>query len=275
MKRISIWLLFAALTPGFAAADYFYVPPRYRVHYSPYALRYQGTALVPGGLDYSMHALDYNGSGLVFEGVRYTPYALDYHSSGLIYAYSRPYVATYTAYNVTASYARRHPRRSASGERTYAAGRKPRARRATRHASAAPSTKRDAQDGIHVVHRHLRAKGFDDVDVNRILSMDGTVISADFTIRGRQVLVKYWNAEQISAMDTKREIKQKIYRRYVQDWQRFAEGQEQKGLAIYTVAESEPHSIVAALDACPALTLQPTPEEVPEDSQPRALYARQ
>lgn len=276
MKRISIWLFLLALTPGFAAADYFYVPPRYRVHYSPYALQYEGTGLIPGGLDYSLHAVSYDSSGLVFEGVRYTPYALSYRNSGLIYAYSPYYAypyAGYPAYPGVATCANRNVRRRSSTA-SYAARKPSRTRRTTRFAAATTGTTRNEPDGVQIIRQRLRAKGFEQVDINHILSIDGTVISADFRIRDQNLLIKYWNPEQIEQLNEKSELKQRIYRDYRQDWLRFAEAQQQSGLTIYTVEESEAQTIVAALDSCPAPDFRSSPERESEDLTPPAMYAR-
>jgi len=275
MKRISIWLILLAMMPGFAEAGYYsyYVPPRYRVHYSPYALRYEGTALVPGGLDYSVHAVSYGSSGLVYEGVRYTPYALGYNSSGLIYAYSSFCSYPGVAYPVYSGIVA-HP--------SVGAHRQPAAAscvaRATRNT---PQTTRHAQgrtqnemNATRVIREHLQTKGFDQVSVNRVLSIDGNIISADFTIRELNLLVKYWNPDQIDALGTKSRLRLQAYKNYKRDWERFAEQYARDGGTVCSVTESNAQTIVAALDSCPALELQPTPNGEPESPAPAPMYAK-
>ena len=286
MKRISIWLILLALMPGFANADYYYhVPPRYRVHYSPYALRYGSTGLVPGGLDYSVHAVDYHNSGLISEGVRYTPYALAYGSSGLIYAYSTAFTHPHTAcpayYGAASSdiVAARLARASYAKSRSAGERRRDTTSRRTAlaHARSLPSTKSAVakeRDGMHLIRQHLRAKGIDRISMNRMLSIDGAIVSADLTITDRNLLIKYWNPEQIDLVRTKAKLKQRIYENYKEDWERFAIEHEKGGGQIYYVTASDARTIVAALDCCPGLGPRPLRNEERPSPAPSILYAK-
>jgi len=257
MKRISLWLVLLALTPDVTEAYYYYyVPARYRIHYSPYALRYGSSGLVPGGLDYSVYAFDYSHTGLVYEGTRYTPYALQYGSTGLItdyYAYPYPMPYGYPCTVINNYYGCRPARRPPPGK---APGTSPQ--------YETPNS--SSTDGMNAIRQYLRAKGFNGVSVNRILRIDNALVSVDFTLRDQNLLIKYWDPKQVerlSGTDAKScasAAQQKVYAKYKQDWDRFAQQYRQSGGEIYNVDASDQETIVAALQACPRLEGVPNAE---------------
>jgi hypothetical protein len=249
MKRILLWLGFPnamlrvwgpvallAFMPVIAEA-YYYSSYGCGVHYSPYALSYYHSGLVPGGVDYSPYALNYEGSGLVYAGAQYTPYAFNYYSSGLIPGYG-VYSETYPIFSV-------HPMRVSPIVRRLPPAVHLRAqdtRRTTR-----------PQDGMDVIRQHLQAKGFASVSINRILRIDGQLVSVDFFVKDRNLLIKYWNPEEVQRLNAKEAFKQKACEKYKQDWESFAKQYTQGGGEIYYVNASEPQTIVAALESCTKL----------------------
>ncbi len=258
MKRISLWLVLLALTPGIAQAWYYHhVPPRYRVHYSPYALSYDHSGLVPGRLDYSMYKFGYHSSGLVFEGVRYTPYALNYDHSGLIQDYyhvSAPYAhpAHPVVYAVTQT-VRRGPRgadsRVAQGNRRDTGS----STRLTRHTRSVPRDRLRKADGMDIIRQHLRARGIDAPAINRILRIDSELVSVDFMLADRNLLIKYWNPDALEMLDAAEGARRKACKKYKRDWESFAARFEQRGGEILHVTASDAQTIVAALESCPKL----------------------
>ena len=118
MKRISLLsiLLLSFLCTYTQARDYWYVPLKYRVHwspysqslvsgfveYSPYSVKYKNNGLVSDSLNYSPYALNYGTSGLIHYFADYTPYALGYGKSGLVTGISgRGYGSGYSGYSST------------------------------------------------------------------------------------------------------------------------------------------------------------------------------
>ncbi len=106
---------------------------------------------------------------------------------------------------------------------------------------------------MDVIRQHLRGRGFAVVSIDRILRVDNQLISVDVLIKDRNLLIKYWNSEELERLSTKEAFKQRVYAKYKQDWERFAEQYRQAGGEIYTVNASEPQTIVAALESCPKL----------------------
>jgi len=220
MKRISLCIAILASLPGVTHA---YYGCGYGVRYSPYALSYYNSGLVPCG-------------------VEYTPYAFSYHNSGLVYGYGvRDYGGAYGfvfpgVFHGHAGHAVRHV---------------PPAVR--RHAQDTPRPVRPP-DGIAVIRQHLHAKGLTSVDINRIMRVEDQLLSVDFLVKDRDLLIKYWNPKGIEQLSTKESFKQKAYANYKESWEKFAEQFRQKGGEIYYVNASEPQAIVAALDSCPKLS---------------------
>lgn len=270
MKRISIWLVLLALTPGIAEAWHHYVPPRYRVHYSPYALSYDRSGLVPGGLDYSMHKVDYDSSGLVFEGVRYTPYALSYDHSGLIQDYYHmPAPYAYRAYPVVYAVTQRACRVPCYADRRIAQSRRDTdsSTRPARYTRSIPRGGPRKADGMDIIRQQLRAKGINAPDINRILSIDNKLVSVDFMLADRNLLIKYWNPDAMKMLDAAEGSRRKAYEKYKRHWTSFAAQFEQSGGEIFYVTASDAQTIVAALDSCSRLDGNDTP------TRPR-MYAK-
>jgi len=256
MKRISslpkmgssqtglrLWSLIVllAFTPGIAQAWYngFYEG----VHYSPYALSYYHSGLIPGGLQYSPYALNYYGSSLIYEGTQYTPYALSYYNSGLVFDYGI-YPGYFPAFAI--------PVRGAHhGFRAPAVHRAPPAVR--RHAQAPPRPA-PKQDPMDIIRRHLHTRGFTSACIDRILRVDNQLVSVDFLVKDRNLLIKYWNPQELERLGTKEGYQQKACAKYKEDWERYARQYQQTGGEIYTISASEPQTIVAALDSCTKLS---------------------
>jgi hypothetical protein len=240
-------LIFA---PGIVeAVDY--VPPRYRTHYSPYAFSYRNSGMVPGGLDYSSQAFNYRHSGLVLEGVRYTPYRLRYGHSGLVidyYGYWSPSERCGPAYHDS----------SVRVPVPCAPGASPRV--------CAAESRRPSE--IETIRRCLQARGHDDVNINQVLMIDSKLVSADFFLKDRNLIIKYWNPSEIESLKTQQKYKQTGYEKYRERWMEVAAQHEQNGGRIHYVEASGAEAIVAALDSCDELNASP------EETDHAVLYAR-
>ncbi len=220
MKRISLCLALLAWMPSVTEA---YYGGYYGVHYSPYALSYYSSGLVPGD-------------------VEYTPYAFSYYHSGLVEGYG---VYSYGSAFVFPVQPFHHVFRPVAVHRVPAVVR--------RHAQAAPGPVRKP-DGIDIIRRHLGNKGFASPCIDRILRVDDQLVSVDFLVRDRNVLIKYWNPQELDRLNTTGGYKQKACAKYKEDWERYAQQYKQRGGEIFTISASEPEAIVAALDSCTKLS---------------------
>lgn len=263
MKRISIWLVLLGMTPAVTQATY-YSDPRYRIQYSPYVFSYTHTGLVPGGLDYSPYAVSYCGTGLVPEYVRYTPYAFTYNNSGLIADYAVypgpcfiPYCGYAGSYSVT---------RPCAGRMTsYAGAANPPPRRYNSSASSQvayarsfpPARSRNPKkaDGMSIIRQHLQAHGIRNADINRILKVDGGLVSVDFALRDRNLIIKYWNPDEIARLNAAGGVRQMAYEKYRKGWEAFATRYKQAGGEIHYIEASDAQTIVAALESCEKLDM--------------------
>ena len=257
MRRISIGMMLLVLTPGITQG-YNYSSLNYRVQYNPYSFGYHSNGLVPGGITYSPYALRPGDPGLVFEGVRYDPYAFNYRGQGLVLDYYW-YPIPYAVYNVTCSpdqvcaVRQGGPPRGSSGP-TYTGNYGQYSRVVVpSKPTPRPVASADKEDPLFVIRQHLGEQGFADVGVNRTLRVENKLISADFTVGGRKLLIKYWNPTQIGTQDTKTGLAQKAIETYKKDWETFAGKYQRDGGEIYVVAASGRADIVAALDACKSL----------------------
>ena len=114
MKRNSLLSITILLTISMSAKAYddsYYIPLRYRTHWSPYTqsmvsgpvrydphnLRYGRSSLVSDYLNYLPYNMSYDKSSLVCDDLHYAPYALAYDSDNLIDYWTRylPYDLSY------------------------------------------------------------------------------------------------------------------------------------------------------------------------------------
>ncbi len=217
MKRMSLWLVLLALTPGIAEA---YCGSYYGgVRYSPYAFTYRSSGLVPCAAEYTPYALNYRHSGLV-EGYGYSQGSLNYGFPAVRGAFRR-------AGHAGSRGSRPEPSRAQGVSRP------------TR-----------SQDGAEVIRRYLLAKGHDAVNMNGIMRIDNELISVDFFLKDHNLIIKYWNSTEIESLKAKDEFRQRSYERYRQNWIQIAARHEQTGGRIYYVEASDARMIVAALDSC-------------------------
>jgi hypothetical protein len=264
MRRILTAVSLLILAPGITEAWCGYSCDCCCVHYSPYAFSYHNNGLVPGCVKYSPYAFSASNTGLVFAGVQYNPYAFGYGKTGLIVdycAYGYPYVVATAPCNSD------RPCRQRDG---CAAAPRP----SCQSAPAAPAgsyatADAPAKDMMYVIRQHLREHGYKDVSVNRILRVDNKLVSVDFMLPGRNLLIKFWDPEQVHLMRTKPDSTQKSFQRYKDNWESFAAEHERAGGRIVHISGSDQQEVVAALDSC----LQPTPDN--GTPRPRPVYARE
>jgi len=263
MRRVSIGISLLMLMPAITQADYD-VPLDYRVQFSPYAFSYHSTGLVPGGFRYNPYAFNRSTSGLVFKGVRYNPYAFNYANTGLIldyyYWWPAPYCVpcpqrqTYgdsgnapasrngstspPGWNVRPSYSYSITRTVPEGE-------------ANGVSAPAPKPEQTGRDDpLMIIKQHLRDRGFSNMSINRILRVDGKLVSADFLLQEQNLLIKYWDLRQIESPDAKADLKQRMVEKYRKDWATYAEQYKLGGGTIYTVEVSDREEIKLVLESC-------------------------
>ncbi len=228
MKRISILLTLLALTPGVSQAwGYGY---NCGVRYTPYAFTYRNSGLVPCGVDY-------------------TPYAFTYRNSGLVPGYGTSSRYDGYGYSIGATRTVRSSREGSRGSRPMPGYVQ----------NTTPSLR--PQDGRDIIRGHLLARGIESASVNRILMIDNQLVSADFHLKDRGLLIKYWNPEAIESLSAQESPAQKIYETYRVNWAKVAAEHEQAGGWIYTIEASDVQTIVAALDACTMLDVSPQTQD--------------
>jgi hypothetical protein len=258
MRRISLGVILLFLAADITQADYNYLPLRYRVQYNPYAFGYHNNGLVPGGIRYNPYAFKPGASGLAFEGVRYTPYALTYGSTGLVldyYYYPIPCaIAGPCSYDrVCSGYDSGHKKGQRPGHCDNRGTTVP----APNGAAASART----EDPVAVIRQYLRERGLSNVGIDRIVRVGNELVSVDFTVGGRNLLIKYWNPARLKSAeagtgrqsDIKSSIESMKIEKYTKEWEAFAGKYQQQGGEIYVVAASGRADIVAALDACEKL----------------------
>jgi len=275
MRRVSIGISLLMLMPAVTQAWYD-IPLECRVQFSPYAFNYHNNGLITGCFKYNPYAFSRSTSGLVFRGVRYNPYAFNYANTGLILDYYYwwpfpwPQQPVYVgSSNTSASYNSNAPAPNSNALPSYSFSVTRAVPEGTTNGTPPPATKPEQtrhDDPLIIIKQHLRDRGFSNVSINRILRIDGKLVSADFLLQEQNLLVKYWDLRQTESLDN---LKQKMLEKYKKDWQSFAVRYKQGGGSIYYVEASDREEITLVLDSCSELN----PGNGPASA--KTLYARQ
>jgi hypothetical protein len=263
MKRISMLLMLSAFVPSlcqgvqshnhsshFSSRSTNYLLSQsddYSVRYSPYALSYSSTGLIPGGLNYSPYAFGPGQSGLVYEGTRYTPYASDYNHSGLVLDYAAYPIPICPAQVVVVQCpcANRASEPTATTTRIDAS---------PYYGRAQQSLPDRSGDPMNVIRQYLAGRGFNSVDINYLWSIDSKTVAASFVLRDKGVAIRFRDSETIDSHATQA---QRISgERQNQAWEAFAKSFKANGGSVYSISGSGKEQIVAALDACQVLRPQ-------------------
>jgi hypothetical protein len=233
------------------------IPLECRVQFSPYAFNYHNNGLIQGGFKYNPYAFSRSTSGLVFRGVRYNPYAFNYANTGLILDYYYwwpfpwPQQPVYAgSINVSASYSGNTPAPNSNALPSYSFSVSRAVQQGTASVTLPPAAKPKQtrhDNPLIVIKQHLRDRGFSNVSTNRILRIDGKLVSADFLLQDQNLLIKYWDLRQTESLDS---LKQKMLEKYKKDWQSFAEQYEQGGGKIYSVEAFDREGITLVLESC-------------------------
>lgn len=265
MKRISM-LAIAMLTivPSVTKGyyDHAYGSWRYRVRWSPYVF-----GLVPGEARYSPYAYKYGHSGLVPYWIRYSPYAFSYkHPSGLVddYAssmgsiYYRPDDYSYRNSGLVdcdahrLSYAFSHNHSNPSGRMKQSYEKRLRARRAIVEKAKQDRRRINvmrAKDRSEIICGYLRSKNID-FKTNRFLKIDNKTVSVDFLLKDKNIIIKYWNPEEIQSLTHQPEYKRLFYEKYKESSSNFCEEYKKAGGKVYQIESANEREILARLMVC-------------------------
>ena len=288
MRRISILALVMLFSVSSVARSRYYgsrrfrTPVRYRTRYSPYALGHDRTGLISGDVRYSPYALGHSGSGLVSSHLRYSPYALGRSSSGLVpdnvryspYAlghdrsglvadsYHPYYYANYYPYNIIISdqdsydlHITDHDVESADynvpqrPSNSFQQNPKPSWEITFHHNDFQKQvTEPKEPDAKLVIYNYLKGKKID-FKMERIFTIEGKTISANFLIRDKNVVIKYWNPEHTKQMSNRPDFYNNIYDKYLRTWDTLLEGYQKAGWIVSEITSSGQKEILDQLSS--------------------------
>lgn len=265
MKRISVFaIVMLMVVPGTTKARY-YTSLRCRIRYSPYAFNYRHSGLVPGNVRYSPYASNYRHSGLVSENVRYCPYAFSYRHSGLIADYCCHYYwPCYCSHafccrdlddcdTPCSACASNHKASNSFDEIKKSYGEKLKAHREKvkqlRDSRKEINITRQ-KNGKEIICSYLKSKNIGDFETDRLLKIDNKTISVNFLFRDKNLIIKYWNPEEIQSLAHQPRYKRNFCEKYEQTWRNFCEKYEDTGGKVYQIKSANEKEILAKLELC-------------------------
>ncbi len=278
MKRISVFTIAIILTlPVVAKACYYPFASRHRVRwspythglvygdvqYSPFAYKRGSSGLVYRRMRYSPYANKYGKSKLVYDNVRYSPYAFGYKRSGLIsypwgesydYHYARPYKhggPCVVVYHSQRKSSRPSVNRSAkvyhrtkNSNRVSPAVHKAKTEQLNRQSSH--QVEQRESNGKDLIAAYLTLKNIN-YGTNRILSIEKKLISIDFVLTDLNIIIKYWNPEEILALKRRKNSRIFYYDSYLESYKEFCSEYLSNGGRIYQIITADNKEILKKL----------------------------
>lgn len=240
---------------------YSYSSNRYRTRWS-----FHKQDLISGYVRYSPSAwASAGGSGLVPGNVRYSPYAWKFGTSGLVYdpwcgstipRYSTLYNAAHGSYvgysdsNQAKSNGQCDCGNSCSSGATQMSydeklqARSMRIKRMKESRNLQQAQRQEDKDLI--VSEFLKSRNIA-FRTDSFLRIDGRTVSVNFLLEDRDVVIKYWDPEQILLLLDKPEYKKIIFDNYLQTWADFCGQYMGSGGKICQVVSADEKEIVSQL----------------------------
>jgi hypothetical protein len=201
--------------------------------------------LISGNVKYSPYAFKYGKTGLVDGNTRYTPYAFSYNNSGLLID---PGGATYRYHsNVSPQVcvATKSTSCCSCSNTSSSSIRTGYTRRLTASDVKRQRPKRD--DPSQVIRAFLKSRNID-FRTTRSLQIEDKMISIDFVLKDTNIIIKYWNAEEIVALVKQEDIRTKRFDRYLGTWKEYSENFTNTGGIILQIKASDKNEILAQLE---------------------------
>jgi len=105
------------------------------------------------------------------------------------------------------------------------------------------------KDGNEIICGYLRSKNID-FKTNRLLNIDNKTVSVDFLLKGKNIIIKYWNPEEIRSLAQQPEYKRSFYEKYKERSINFCEEYKKAGGKVYQIESANAKEILAKLMVC-------------------------
>jgi len=105
------------------------------------------------------------------------------------------------------------------------------------------------KDGNEIICGYLRSKNID-FKTNRFLKIDNKTVSVDFLLEDKNIIIKYWNPEEIQSLAQQPEYKRNFYEKYKESSSSFCEEYKKAGGEVYQIESANAREILARLMLC-------------------------
>ncbi len=241
---------------------------------SPYAFSHNNpSGLAPYYLRSSPYAFSFeNPSGLIPDYYRYSPYAFSFkHQSGLISDYSSGYFIPYD-YHIyypgvvfsgsmdCSMNCGSNPCSYSVSDRLDTAGfsyGQTSTVRNGRTAGAAEYANRmnmlREKDGMQIICSYFKNNSIDGFEMDRLFKVENKTVSVNFIFRDKNIIIKYWNPEEVRSILQQPGCKKVYYEQYKLQWMDFCKKHEENGGKIYQIESADKDEILSKLSLCQEL----------------------
>jgi hypothetical protein len=225
MKRISSSIATFIIFLSCASVAYGYAPNTCNIQWSPYLF-----GLTTGNITYSPYAFGVGANGMIYGDLVYNPYASGINHDGLVSdsLFYNPYAFGIGRNGLVSDCAFRVPPRSyLTICNTYSTASRSGATVQTKICydqgeRTSPRQQRDyfTSNGHTTISAYLKNKGIN-FRTDRILRINGRIISVNYLLEDRNILIKYWNTEEILALQQQPQRAQAFYDSYLEEWKQY------------------------------------------------------
>ena len=105
---------------------------------------------------------------------------------------------------------------------------------------------------MEIISKYLKNNNID-FRIDRILAISNMTISVDFLIKDKNIIIKYWNPEEILLLKQQPEYKRNSYEKYLTEWKGFCQEYMKTGGKIHQIVSAKEQEILAKLMLCDEL----------------------
>ena len=106
------------------------------------------------------------------------------------------------------------------------------------------------KDGMQIIYSYLKSNSIDDFQIDRLFKVENKTVSVNFVFRDKNIIIKYWNPEEIRSLLQQSGYKKTYYEKYLKQWNELCQKHEDKGGKIYQIESADKEEILSKLSLC-------------------------
>ena len=110
------------------------------------------------------------------------------------------------------------------------------------------------KDGMQIIYNYLKSNNINDFEMDRLFKVNNKTVSVTFIFRDKNIIIKYWNPEEIQSLLQQPDYKKTYYEQYKQQWVESCQKHEENGGKVYQIESVDKEEILSKLSLYQELT---------------------